>query len=206
MLSVTVGPTPALDSALRKLEHEVAANVVVALDAPSCLAVAEEAFQKQRTLRCRYVNDRGEAHDREIEPWFVFSNWGRWYVKGVDVGTDAVKRFRIDRMSWASLGERTFVPPETVEVPEWFDLEEHERTVRVRIRALDIDTLPTPRRVENLEAVDDDRVDVDITVYGPQRLEHLPVVLPPEAEVVAPAECKALRRKCATSPLAQYET
>jgi predicted DNA-binding transcriptional regulator YafY len=203
--SVALGPTPALDSALRKLEREVAADVVVALDSPECLPVVEDAYRNCRTLRCRYVNDRGDARDREIEPWFVFSNWGRWYVHGRDVAEDAAKWFRIDRMSSATLGVGTFEPLETVAVPELFNLSGEERAVRIRIDQTDLDGLPTPRNVENLDVLEAGRVEVDVTVYGQQRLEHLLVVLPPDAQIVASPEYEALRRARAGELLAIYE-
>src|SRR5689334_5233024 len=77
--SASAAPTPKLDRALRKLEQEVAADVVLAIDSPAHLPIVERARELRRSVRCRYVTDAGLARDREIEPWFVFSNWGRWY-------------------------------------------------------------------------------------------------------------------------------
>jgi hypothetical protein len=90
-------------------------------------------------------------------------------------------------------------------VPEWFDLSGEERTVRIRIEQSDLDALPTPRNLENVDVLEAGRVEVDVTVYGQQRLEHLLVVLPPDAEIVAPSECEALRRGRAADLLALYE-
>ena len=56
--------------------------VAVGEDAHRHVDPRQAAYRAQRTLRCRYSNDRGEVRDREIEPWFVFSNLGRWYVQG----------------------------------------------------------------------------------------------------------------------------
>lgn len=203
--SLAIGPTAPLDAAVRKLEQVVAADVVVGVDDPPCRDAAEEARRTGRTLRFRYVNDKGEARDREIEPWFVFSNWGRWYVQGRDLGDDEVKWFRLDRMASADVGDGTFDAPDVAEVPEWFDLSEHEVTVTVRLDPGALDGLPTPHRLGPLVHTADGCVEVDVTVYGRQRLEHLLVVLPPEADVVAPDELRALRAERAAALLARYD-
>ncbi|HEX5613882.1 MAG TPA: WYL domain-containing protein [Acidimicrobiia bacterium] len=203
--SLVVGANPQLDTAVHKLEQVVAADVVVGVDDPPCRDVVEQARRDGRSVRFRYVNDKGEARDREVEPWFVFSNWGRWYVHGRDLDDDAVKWFRIDRMASADVGDHRFEPPEHAEVPEWFDLHDHEVTVTLRLAATALDGLPTPHRLGAITHLADGRVDVDVTVYGRQRLAHLLVVLPPDAEVVGPEECRALRREHAAALLAGYD-
>src|SRR5437899_1405517 len=86
----------------------------------TALGIVERASRQRRTLDIRYVNDRGEARDRTIEPWFVFSNWGRWYVQGRDIGDVAAKWFRVDRIVSAELGASQFEPPPDTEIPDWF--------------------------------------------------------------------------------------
>ncbi len=204
--SVAVGPTPNLDLALRKLEHVVAADVVIALDSPPHLATVDAAHHAGRTLQFRYVNHRGEVGDREIEPWFVYSKWGRWYVFGADLVDRAEKSFRVDRMSSAEIGDREFDAPDAdVEVPDLFDLREYECTVTLRLTPDAVEALPTPRRLGDPRELPDGRVEVAVTVYGPQRLEHLLVSMPPEAEVVSPPDCEALRREHAARLLALYD-
>jgi hypothetical protein len=47
-------------------------------------------------------------------------------------------------------------------------------------------------------------VELDITVHGERRLEHMLVSLPSDAEVLAPPEYAALRREHAARLLAAY--
>lgn len=203
--SLALGPTAPLDAAVRKLEQVVAADVVVGVDDPPCRAVVDQARRQGCTVRVRYVNDRGEARDRELEPWFVFSNWGRWYVQGRDVGDDEVKWFRIDRMAGAELGDGRFQAPDVAAVPEWFDLTEHEVTVTLRLDPAALDGLPTPHRLGPVAPTDDGRVEVDVTVYGRQRLAHLLVAVPADTEVVDSEDHRELRRAHAKRILARYE-
>lgn len=203
------GPSRALDTAMAKLERLVAADIVVPVDRPPQLDVCQRARREHRTLRTRYVKDAAaDATDREIEPWTVFSNWGKWYVHGPDVGGDVAKWFRVDRMVTAEVGARTFTPPDDdVEIPDWFVLDEQARTVRVRIDPTALDWLPAPNEITVLGVAPagDGRVDADVTVYGDRRLEHLLVVLPPSADVLAPAEHRDLRRAHAAALLERYE-
>ena len=166
-----------------KLERTVAADVVVAIDAPPHLSVVERANSLGRTLHIRYVNDRGEARDRTIEPWLVFNNWGRWYVQGRDLDDAAsadAKWFRVDRIVTAELGTTEFTPPPDTEIPEWFDLG-GEETVTLRLPADAVDALPTPRRIDAHTDCGDGTVELTVTVNGRQRLERLLVVIPATA-------------------------
>lgn len=199
------GRNPDLDRAIEKLQRVLAADVVVPVDRPPCLAVAEEAFHTRRTLRFRYVKDgHTDATEREVEPHLVFCRWGHWYVMGRAAGEDAVKEFRVDRMLDAALGGAAPEPPEEVAIPEWFDLEAHARTVRVRVAAADLEGLPQPHRLGGLRELADGRVEVDVSVNGQRRLEHLLVALGPEAEIVDPDDA-AVRRAHAAAILAVYD-
>ena len=205
--SLSAAPAPNLDKALTKLERTVAADVVVAIDAPPHLSVVERANSLGRTLHIRYVNDRGEARDRTIEPWLVFNNWGRWYVQGRDlddVASADAKWFRVDRIVTAELGTTEFTPPPDTEIPEWFDLG-GEETVTLRLPADAVDALPTPRRIDAQTDCGDGTVELTVTVNGRQRLERLLVVIPATAQIVAPPEYRAVRHDHAARILANYD-
>jgi hypothetical protein len=202
--SLSSRSTPNLELALGKLERTVSADVVVAIDSPPHLGIVERASRQRCTLNLRYVNDRGEARDRTIEPWFVFSNWGRWYVQGRDVGDVAAKWFRVDRIVSAELGASQFEPPPDTEIPDWFDLG-GEETVTLRLPADAVDTLPTPRHIDALAVCGDGLVEATVTVHGRQRLERLLVTIPATADVVSPTEYRALRHDYALRLLAGYD-
>ena len=202
--SLSSAPAPNLERVLRKLEQTVAADIVVAIDSPPQLETVQRAHTLLRTLHIRYVNDRGEAGDRPTEPWLVFSNWGRWSVQARDLGDGATKWFRVDRIVSAELGTAHFDPPPPTGIPDWFDLGSEE-TVTLRLPAEAVDNLPTPRRIDALQECDNGFVEVTVTVHGRQRLERLLLVAPPEAEIVAPVELRALRHEHAARLLAAYD-
>ncbi len=202
--SLSAQPAPRLDAALGKLEQTLAADVVVAIDSPPFLAVVQTANSLGRTLEIRYVNDRGDATDRTIEPWLVFSNWGRWYVRGRDVAAGEAKWFRVDRIASAELGSDHFEPPPDIEIPEWFDIG-GEETVTLRLSEGLVDALPTPCTIGAVHDCGDGIVEITVTVNGRQRLERLLVVLPAEVEIVAPVEYRQVRVEHAARMLAVYD-
>ena len=74
--------------------------------------------------------------------------------------------YRVDRMLDAALGTRSFDPPDDVDIPDWFDLSEYERTVRVRLAADALNSLPSPHQLGDATQLGDGRVELDITVSG----------------------------------------
>ena len=197
-------PLRALDRALDKLADVLDASVVVRVERPEFTDLCERAALRRHTLHVRYLSAvHGEPREHEIEPHLVASRWGHWYVLGRVVGQDGIVPFRIDRILDASPGERRF-EPEDVELPEWWDLTEHEQTVLARLPRADLDRLPQPNRCIVCHELDDDRVEAEITVIGPRRLDHLLLALGPAAEVVWPQECAERRRELARDVLAAY--
>ena len=55
--------------------------------------------------------------------------------------------FRIDRMHDAHLGVIEFDPPPDTEIPDWFDLTQHELRVTLRMRPEQVDALPRASRI-----------------------------------------------------------
>ena len=104
----------------------------------------------------------------------------------------------------ARIGTAPFDPPDDVVVPEWFDLSEHDRTVRVRMRSAALESLPAPHRLGLATELGDGRVELDVTVLGDRRVEQLLLCLEPDDEVVAPEEYAEMRRAHAARLLALY--
>jgi predicted DNA-binding transcriptional regulator YafY len=218
--SIATGPTPDLDRALVKLRSIVAAHLHLTIETPPCLRAAQDAWRRGRSLRFRYVPHGAErAGDREVLPFRVYSRWGHWYLQGREVGqgddtgdspdagdgASATKQFRVDRMTNARVGDVEFDPPLDSEIPEWFDLHEHERTVTLRLMRAQLDALPRPHRVERVADLpgrhDDRRIEADVVVIGDRALEYLLVCLDPDVEVVTPA-ARELQRTHAARLLA----
>jgi len=204
--AVTDRPTPDLDAAVTKLRGVVACELLVDVHVPAALHTVRVAIDRGRSLRIRYLHDGADAPEaRELLPHKVWSRWGHWYLTARDVREDDVKQFRVDRMVEADVGDTEFSPPAEVELPEWFDLAHHERTVRVRMRADSLESLPAPHRLGEQTELGDGRVELDITVVGDHRLEHLLLCFAPDDEIVAPAEYAERRRKRAAALLRSYE-
>ena len=206
MQAVATGPTPDLDTAVAKLRGVVACDLHMDVSVPPALPVVRRAIEQERSLRVRYLRESADTPvDYELLPHKVWSRWGHWYLTARVVGDDEVRQFRVDRMHDATVGDTPFTPPLEVELPEWFDLAAHERTVRVRMRADALESLLAPHRLGDATDLGDGRVELDITVIGDHRLDHLLVCLEPEDEVVAPAEYEKRRRARARELLGVYE-
>jgi predicted DNA-binding transcriptional regulator YafY len=204
-------PSADLASGLAKLDAHLQRSVVIPVERPPLLDVCEQARREGVTLVIDYTADTGVASHREIEPWHVVTNWGKWYVQGpeVDDAQAVPKWWRVDRMTSARQGERAFGTPPPLDMPEAFDLGTVERTVRLRLDRETLDNLPQPHRVDDLSVVARRRdgaevLEVTITVIGDHRLAHLLVAAGPGAEVVGSAELDALRRAHAAALLEHH--
>jgi proteasome accessory factor B len=108
----------------------------------AALEALTEAVLARRRVRFRYYGiARDEESDREAEPWGLGYHKGHWYLAARDVGKDAQRNFRVDRIR----GRVRAGPPGAFEVPAAFDVRDHvglspweflrhRRPVRVRVR------------------------------------------------------------------------
>lgn len=205
MQALATTRTPVLDGAVAKLASVVAVTLLVPIEHPPALDTVQDAWLEGRSIRVRYLADADDApRDREILPWRVFSKWGHWYVHGLATDRDEPHYYRVDRMLDASLGDMEFDPPADDEIPDWFDLSASARTVRVRIAEHALDSLPAPHQLGDATDCGDGRIELDITVHGDRRFEHLLVCLPADAEVLGPPGAADLRRAHADRLLAAY--
>ncbi len=203
--ATTRAPNPALDHALERLASILDADIVVHVDRPRWTDRCEQAYREGRTLQLRYLSlIEGVPRDFEIEPHLIASRWGNWYVLGRIAGDDRVWALRIDRILDATLGERTFERVD-MELPEWWDLSEHERSLIVRLPQRDLARLPQPVRVTVTRDLEDARVEAELVTIGPRRHEHLLLSLGADAEIVWPDDARALQRDLAKAVLAQYD-
>jgi predicted DNA-binding transcriptional regulator YafY len=182
----------ALDAALAKLVAIVDAPIVIATDRPEFTAVCERALASARTVEFDYFGElSAQRRHYEIEPGYVGSNWGHWYLIGHPFGTGDVRTFRIDRMISARVSDRGCVPDRALVLPDGFDLAEYRRTFRARLPRRALDRIPTPAEVVfgdedpgDGAGSGDDLVLVDITVIGDHRLTDLLVMLGAEAHLL----------------------
>lgn len=93
----------------RPASPAVAASV--ATPDPELLARFEEAFSRRRAVAFRYLDRNGVTSERRAELHGLLVQAPAWYVLAHDLGKDAPKMFRLDRMSRVTvLPDVAFVP------------------------------------------------------------------------------------------------
>jgi predicted DNA-binding transcriptional regulator YafY len=69
------------------------------------------AVAAQRQVRIGYRTAAGNARTFEVDPWSVVVRYGRWYLLCHSHHADALRTFRIDRITEVELLESTFEVP-----------------------------------------------------------------------------------------------
>lgn len=115
--------SPELTSAVRKLtkavmpEAETTLTVEV-LDETNNVGVIREAAANQNVVHIEYRSmAKEELTERDIEPWIVFAEMGRWYVHGYCRLVEDQRTFRIDRIRKLAVLDEIFQRPERVPEP-----------------------------------------------------------------------------------------
>ena len=77
-----------------------------------CLIGAASAIRANRRIRFSYQTHSKKASRREIEPYALTHTDGRWYMIGFCLERNAMRTFRLDRVTELQGGTITFQPPE----------------------------------------------------------------------------------------------
>jgi proteasome accessory factor C len=190
----------------RALGEDDTAGVKIELDKPELVDRLAAAATAQEQLRIEYVGaDRDEATTRRIVPRQVFTDRGEWYVSADDDRSGAVRTFRVDRIT--ALDETgAHVAPSDAPLPEpgaWFDDESVRRAVlrlspaaRWVVERFPVDTVAGPDA--------DGWSRVTLPVASEQWLVRTMLRLGPEAELVEPADLRAVVTEAASRVLARY--
>ena len=206
--------TPALRSALAKLEQELGdetigrlAAVVEAGDGrgaagdPDVLARLRHAVETHERVRIEYYTaSRDEVGERTIDPERLFSQIGWWYLIAWDIEAGDERTFRVDRVRTAIATGETFEPrdlPQPEVIPPQGPVE--------------ISLLLAPAARWVAETYDADATEEpDGRLAATIRVAHLPwaaklvLRLGDEAEVVSPPELGDLVREQAATALKRY--
>ena len=103
----------ALSEGIRTVEEVVAIEPgpwVVSTSVES-LSRAAAAIRAGKRIRFGYEANDGTASRREIEPYAVMHTDGRWYLIGRCLMREAMRTFRLDRVSDIEVGAAGFEPP-----------------------------------------------------------------------------------------------
>jgi proteasome accessory factor C len=206
LLDVPGADSAALGSALSKLESALGAgSVSVDLGAPPLLWLVRDAAASGSRLSVSYYSAwRDEVTAREIDPWLVFSQEGRWYVTALDAASGQVRHFRVDRLRSAAPTGETFVVPGDVRPPARVFSGGQDTTEVV------LELPPSARWVvESYPALSVDELDagafrIRLAVTGERWLERLLLRVGPEARVVSPESLAHVASTAATRLLARY--
>jgi proteasome accessory factor C len=168
-------------------------------DDPSIARVVNEAIARRRLLALEYYKaNEDEFSQRTVEPYALINGREGWYVASFDLGKDALRHFRLDRIKHAEVLERGFEPrpeidaaadvegwPRTGEVPA-------SRTARVWV---------SPERArwarEDMavaEELSDGAVIVELAFAGTDWLVRRVLAEAGDAAVLEPADARAAVR------------
>lgn len=201
----------ALHSALAKLETALGAaqgSLAVDLETPPLLAAVQAALEGRRRLRVTYYAAwRDEVTDRELDPYLVFSQEGRWYVAARDSLRNEVRNFRVDRLHSVVETGATFEPPADARPPaRAFSAAGPDTTEVV------LELPPSARWVAEtydllgeVVELEGGRFRVRVAIAGERWLERLMLRVGPEARVVEPDALVDTGAAAAARLLARYQ-
>ena len=181
---------------------------VEASAADETLALARESVTKGLQLSFDYLNSQGQAERRRVDPLRVESVDADWYLRGWDHLREAVRTFRLDRIS----------NPEVTTVPITHDATDvslpdklFEGSADDLIVTIDIAASAAPLLAdyipEDAQGVEKDgRLRTTVRVSHYHGLKRLIAGMPGVATVVEPAEARAIVAEWATAGVERYRS
>ncbi len=88
------------------------------LPTDSVLLDVFQGIQQRVPLQFDYRKSSGEATSRTVEPWSLYFQRGRWYLRALDRDAADQRSFRLDRMSNVETLEGTIAEPVDLEAQE----------------------------------------------------------------------------------------
>ena len=169
------------------------------------LALIRRSVESGTQLEFDYLNARGEHERRRVDALRVESVDADWYLRGWCHLREAVRTFRIDRISAAVVTDTPIEHRESdVRLPELFEAspEDLEVVIDVEASALPLlaDYVPDGVRGEASGA----RVRTTVRVSHFHGLKRLVASMPGVVTVVEPAEARAAVAEWASAAVARY--
>lgn len=178
--------------------EEISPAIQVTWMADERVPIVHEAVSRRRTLAFGY-HGRG----RQVDPYGLLAQTGRWYMVGVDHDARALRTFRIDRIegSVEAGPENSFTVPEDFdirsafprdpkELPGSIDVGAERAVVRLDASEASLVTLQLGDEAV-VQRLDDGRVDVEVPCSNVVAFTHWVLGYMDRAEVLSPP---ALRR------------
>jgi proteasome accessory factor B len=104
-----------------------AARVPDATSAPAVSILGDALLRRKRVSFVYHSMNRDATDERNVEPYGLFFSNGHWYLAGVDIALNELRKFRVSRMQRVSKNTKKPQTPD-YEVPASFDLATHARS------------------------------------------------------------------------------
>ena len=101
------------------------------------LEIAISAITSRTALSFTYLNEELEPQSRALEPFAVTSRYGHWYILGRDLDRDALRIFRLDRISGVLKAQGrpgSYEIPKDIDVSGAFSSSTDLRTAQIFLR------------------------------------------------------------------------
>lgn len=167
------------------------------------LEAMREAETKHRLVEFDYYSYGRDAHQRRrVAPYRVHNSAGQWYATGWCHSVDALRRFRLDRVSAIVILDETFIPPADLPADEAFSPNPQDPVVSITVAGADrwiVEQYPVEEQVVH----DDGSVSVSLRISEGPWLERLLLRL--GATAVMDDKTTARRREAARRVLGRYQ-
>jgi proteasome accessory factor C len=191
------------------IDQEDAFDIDLGRAAASVLAAVQQGTEERRRLRLRYYTHSRDQHtEREVDPYRVHAEQGRWYMAGFDHLRGEVRLFRVDRILDATVLDETFDPPKDLPATELFEAGAGDPRVVLDL-APEAGWVVESYAVEETEPTSSGRLRVTLPVSGQSWLERLLLQLGARAQVVevrGDTELASCGSRAAKRVLARYDT
>ena len=128
---------------------------------PATTSALVEASAEGRRLRLGYRSEAGREWTADVDPWAVVVRHGRWYLVCRSVGADAVRAYRIDRVTAAEVLDVRVDPAPPADLDPVATLEDNlasgwEYAAEILVEAPADEVRPRlPRTLGRVEPVDE---------------------------------------------------
>ncbi len=166
------------------IDPEDAFEIDLGRAAPGVLAAVQQATEEHRRLRLSYYTHSRDQHtEREVDPYRVHAEQGRWYLVGFDHLRGEVRLFRVDRVLAAKVLDDSFEPPHELPEPELFEAGVDDPRVVLDL-APEAEWVVESYAVDDVSTTEEGRLRVTLPVSGRSWLERLLLQLGPRARLV----------------------
>ncbi len=170
------------------------------------LTLARESVERGVQLSFDYLNSQGQAERRRVDPLRVESVDADWYLRGWDHVREAVRTFRLDRISQPEITSEPITHGATdVSLPDkLFEGSVDDLSVIIDVVASAVPLLADyiPDNTESTEV--NGRVRTTVRVSHYHGLKRLIAGMPGVVTVVSPPEARAIVAQWAAAGVARY--